>query len=102
MELETRKNDSKTEGKQKDILIEVSVISIPITIACQLVTQDLLSRSFIQLGDAKTRVEEVKWENMSRAVSESAFCPCDGSMLMACSDTGGLRRRDSCHNGTAA
>ncbi|KAG9317542.1 hypothetical protein JVU11DRAFT_1748 [Chiua virens] len=52
MELDTRKNESKTDLKQKSIAIE-----------------EVLNKTVIELGDLRARMEEVKWDNMRNAVA---------------------------------
>ncbi|KAJ7179923.1 hypothetical protein C8R43DRAFT_382531 [Mycena crocata] len=57
MELDSRKNETKTEFKQQDIAIE-----------------ELLNKAVVHISDLRTDVEEIKWDNMRRAVvALSAF-----------------------------
>ncbi|KAF9075913.1 hypothetical protein BDP27DRAFT_1256815 [Rhodocollybia butyracea] len=51
IELDNRKNEVKDEFTSKDIAIE-----------------ELLSKSIVSISDLRTDVEEVKWDNMRRAV----------------------------------
>ncbi|EKM80349.1 hypothetical protein AGABI1DRAFT_39307 [Agaricus bisporus var. burnettii JB137-S8] len=51
MELDSRKNESKADFKQQDIAIE-----------------ELLNKAIVAISDLRTVVEEIKWENMRRAV----------------------------------
>ncbi|KAH7930120.1 hypothetical protein BV22DRAFT_1079843, partial [Leucogyrophana mollusca] len=58
MELGSWKNESKADLKQQDIVIE----------AC------LLNKAIVSLGDLRANMEEVRWDNMRKAVSTySAF-----------------------------
>ncbi|KIJ70165.1 hypothetical protein HYDPIDRAFT_78661 [Hydnomerulius pinastri MD-312] len=52
MELDTRKNESKAELKQQSISIE-----------------EVLNKSIVELGDLRASMEEVKWDNMRKAVA---------------------------------
>ncbi|KAF9482465.1 hypothetical protein BDN70DRAFT_801455 [Pholiota conissans] len=57
MELDSRKNEAKADLKQQDISIE-----------------ELLNKAIVSVSDLRTDVEEIKWENMRRAVlTLSAF-----------------------------
>ncbi|KAJ6515966.1 hypothetical protein C8R45DRAFT_810511 [Mycena sanguinolenta] len=57
IELDSRKNEAKTEFKRQDIAIE-----------------ELLNKAVVSVSDLRTDVEEIKWHNMRRAVvSLSAF-----------------------------
>ncbi|KAJ6614315.1 hypothetical protein B0H10DRAFT_1803857 [Mycena sp. CBHHK59/15] len=57
MELDSRKNEAKSEFKQQDIAIE-----------------ELLNKAVVNISDLRTDVEEIKWDNMRRAVvTLSAF-----------------------------
>jgi len=51
MELDSRKNEAKSEFKQQDIAIE-----------------ELLNKAVVNISDLRTDVEEIKWDNMRRAV----------------------------------
>ncbi|KAJ7276328.1 hypothetical protein B0H12DRAFT_1005157 [Mycena haematopus] len=51
IELDTRKNETKTEFKQQDIAIE-----------------EILNKAVVNVSDLRTDVEEIKWDNMRRAV----------------------------------
>jgi len=51
MELDTRKNEAKADLKEQDIAIE-----------------ELLNKAIVNISDLRTVVEEIKWENMRRAV----------------------------------
>lgn len=52
MELDTRKNESKAELKQRSMAIE-----------------EVLSKSIVQIGDLRANMEEVKWDNTRNAVA---------------------------------
>ncbi|KAJ6599135.1 hypothetical protein DFH09DRAFT_902942 [Mycena vulgaris] len=57
MELDSRKNEAKSEFKQHDISIE-----------------ELMNKAIVNISDLRTDVEEIKWDNMRRAVvTLSAF-----------------------------
>ncbi|KDR83814.1 hypothetical protein GALMADRAFT_219647 [Galerina marginata CBS 339.88] len=57
MELDSRKNEAKADFKQQDIGIE-----------------EVLNKAIVNVSDLRTDVEEIKWENMRKAVlSLSAF-----------------------------
>ncbi|KAF8076313.1 hypothetical protein FPV67DRAFT_1444998 [Lyophyllum atratum] len=57
MDVESRKNEAKADLKQRDIVME-----------------ELLSKAIVSVSDLRTDVEEIKWENMRRAVlTLSAF-----------------------------
>ncbi|KAJ7937119.1 hypothetical protein B0H13DRAFT_1588913 [Mycena leptocephala] len=57
MELDSRKNEAKSDFKQQDIAIE-----------------ELLNKAVVNISDLRTDVEEIKWDNMRRAVvSLAAF-----------------------------
>jgi len=57
MELDSRKNEAKADFKQQDIMIE-----------------EVLNKAIVNVSDLRTDVEEIKWENMRKAVlSLSAF-----------------------------
>ncbi|GLB33735.1 putative protein of unknown function (DUF1640) [Lyophyllum shimeji] len=57
MDVDSRKNEAKADLKQRDIVME-----------------ELLSKAIVSVSDLRTAVEEVKWENMRRAVlTLSAF-----------------------------
>ncbi|KAF8195972.1 hypothetical protein K438DRAFT_1826818 [Mycena galopus ATCC 62051] len=51
IELDSRKNEAKTEFTQQDIAIE-----------------ELLNKAVVSVSDLRTDVEEIKWDNMRRAV----------------------------------
>ncbi|KAK2466160.1 hypothetical protein APHAL10511_001802 [Amanita phalloides] len=51
MELESRKNEAKSELKRQDIAIE-----------------ELLNKAIVSISDLRTDVEEVKWDNMRKTV----------------------------------
>jgi hypothetical protein len=75
MELDSRKNEAKTDLKQQDISIEVrDVLSAhPSTADLNaFFVQELLNKAIVNVSDLRTDVEEVKWDNMRRAVSESS------------------------------
>ncbi|KAF8450436.1 hypothetical protein L210DRAFT_3385826 [Boletus edulis BED1] len=52
MELDTRKNESKSDLKQQSIGIE-----------------EVLNKAIVELGDLRANMEEVKWDNMRKAVA---------------------------------
>jgi len=57
MELDSRKNETKSDFKQQDILVE-----------------SLLNKAIVSLSDLRTDVEEIKWDNMRKSVvTLSAF-----------------------------
>ncbi|KAG6872794.1 hypothetical protein C0995_006523 [Termitomyces sp. Mi166 len=51
MDVNNRKNETKSDHKQRDIAIE-----------------ELLNKVIVSVSDLRTDVEEIKWENMRRAV----------------------------------
>ncbi|KAK7061659.1 hypothetical protein R3P38DRAFT_2830789 [Favolaschia claudopus] len=51
IELDTRKNEVKTDFKRHDIAIE-----------------EILNKAIVNVSDLRTDVEEIKWDNMRRAV----------------------------------
>ncbi|KAJ6539275.1 hypothetical protein B0H19DRAFT_1314630 [Mycena capillaripes] len=51
MELDSRKNEVRSEFKQQDISIE-----------------ELMNKAVVNISDLRTDVEEIKWDNMRRAV----------------------------------
>lgn len=51
IDLDNRKTESKTDLKQMDIAIE-----------------DVLNKAIVQIGDMRAKTEEMKWDNMRRAV----------------------------------
>ncbi|KAH0840011.1 hypothetical protein J3R83DRAFT_973 [Lanmaoa asiatica] len=75
MELDTRKNESKSDLKQQSIAIEVCPrlypASHPHLPPCE---QEVLNKAIVELGDLRASMEEVKWVNMRKAVAAlSAF-----------------------------
>ena len=38
------------------------------------VKQELMNKSIVSLGDLRTEMEKVKWDNMRQAVRESLSC----------------------------
>ncbi|KAF8913837.1 hypothetical protein CPB84DRAFT_1757678, partial [Gymnopilus junonius] len=57
MELDSRKNEAKADFKQQDIKIE-----------------EVLNKAIVNISDLRTDVEEIKWDNMRKAVvTLSAF-----------------------------
>ncbi|KIM90722.1 hypothetical protein PILCRDRAFT_94449 [Piloderma croceum F 1598] len=57
MELDSRKNESRTDMKKQDIVIE-----------------ELMNKAIIELGDLRTEMESIKWDNMRKSVvALSAF-----------------------------
>ncbi|KAF8573279.1 hypothetical protein K439DRAFT_1665851 [Ramaria rubella] len=51
MEVDNRKNAARTDLKQQDIIVE-----------------ELMNKSIVSLGDLRTEMEKVKWDNMRQAV----------------------------------
>ncbi|KAG6813476.1 hypothetical protein H0H92_010501 [Tricholoma furcatifolium] len=51
MDVNSRKNETKADHKQRDISVE-----------------ELLNKVIVSVSDLRTDVEEIKWENMRRAV----------------------------------
>lgn len=51
MEVDSRKNEARTDLKSQDIMVE-----------------ELLNKSTVSLGDLRTEIEKVKWDNMRQAV----------------------------------
>jgi len=51
MEVDNRKNEARTDLKRQDIAVE-----------------ELLNKSTVTLGDLRTEMEKVKWDNMRQAV----------------------------------
>lgn len=68
MELDTRKNEARSQIKQQDIAIE-----------------GLLNKAIVSVSDLRTLVEENKWENMRRAVSECIALLSNGHPLTSIS-----------------
>jgi len=54
MEVDNRKNEARTDLKRQDIAVE-----------------ELLNKSTVTLGDLRTEMEKVKWDNMRQAVRKS-------------------------------
>ncbi|KAF8842284.1 hypothetical protein BDN67DRAFT_966048 [Paxillus ammoniavirescens] len=52
MEVDTRRNESKAELKQQSIAIE-----------------EVLNKAIVELGDLRASMEEVRWDNMRKAVA---------------------------------
>ncbi|KAL6306636.1 hypothetical protein BKA93DRAFT_772197 [Sparassis latifolia] len=52
MELDSRKNESKNESKQFDIIVE-----------------EVLNKSLVSLSDMRTDMEEVRWDNLRKSVA---------------------------------
>lgn len=73
MELDSRKNEAKADLKEQDIAIEVRELPLGdrrfFLILFPLV-QELLNKAIVNISDLRTVVEEIKWENMRRAVRE--------------------------------
>ncbi|THG98570.1 hypothetical protein EW026_g3653 [Hermanssonia centrifuga] len=59
MELDSRKNEAKNDLKQMDIEVE-----------------EILNKSLVSLGEHRTLVEEVKWDNMRKSVGATASPVC--------------------------
>lgn len=71
MELDSRKNEAKADLKQQDINIEVSTTKLPIlTMTQHFSLQTLLNKAIVDISDMRTDVEEIKWDNMRKAVCE--------------------------------
>jgi len=51
MEVDNRKNEARTDLKRQDITVE-----------------ELMNKSIVSLGDLRTEMEKVKWDNMRQAV----------------------------------
>jgi len=51
MELDSRKNESRADMKRQDIVIE-----------------ELMNKAIVELGDLRTDMESVKWDNMRKSV----------------------------------
>ncbi|KXN83692.1 hypothetical protein AN958_00833 [Leucoagaricus sp. SymC.cos] len=77
MELDSRKNEAKADLKQQDIAIE-----------------ELLNKAIVNISDLRTDVEEIKWENMRRAVRKSQCWLPGLSMLILSSHIGSFRDCD--------
>ncbi|KAF8812377.1 hypothetical protein BYT27DRAFT_7251912 [Phlegmacium glaucopus] len=77
MELDSRKNEAKADLKQQDINIEVAATSFLILAITQVgffSLQTLLNKAIVDTSDLRTDVEEIKWDNMRKAVvTLSAF-----------------------------
>jgi len=57
MEVDNRKNETRTELKEQDIMIE-----------------SVVNKSIVTLSELRTDIEEIKWENMRKSVlALSAF-----------------------------
>ncbi|KAJ3559831.1 hypothetical protein NM688_g105 [Phlebia brevispora] len=74
MEVDSRKNEAKNDVKQMDIQIEVCKHSIiykvsRLTSICHQLHQEVLNKSLISLGEHRTMMEEVKWDNMRKSVA---------------------------------
>lgn len=71
MELDTRKNESKSDLKQQSIAIEVCPPLYP-TSRPDLAPweQEVLNKAIVELGDLRASMEEVKWDNMRKAVGD--------------------------------
>lgn len=70
MDVDNRKNESKTDLKKQDIVIEVRFISIVKVVHMTKYFQEVLNKAIITLGDLRTVMEEVKWDNMRKAVGK--------------------------------
>ncbi|KAG8218721.1 hypothetical protein J3R82DRAFT_4390 [Butyriboletus roseoflavus] len=75
MELDTRKNESKSDLKQQSIAIEVcSRLYSRSRSDLAPLEQEVLNKAIVGLGDLRASMEEVKWDNMRKAVAAlSAF-----------------------------
>lgn len=71
MELDTRKNESKSDFTQQSIAIEVCPPIYP-TSHPDLASweQEVLNKAIVELGDLRASMEEVKWDNMRKAVGD--------------------------------
>lgn len=70
MDVDNRKNESKTDLKKQDIVIEVRFVSIVKVVHMTKYFQEVLNKAIITLGDLRTVMEEVKWDNMRKAVGK--------------------------------
>ena len=76
MELDTRKNESKSDLKQQSIAIEVGLPVYPRSrphLAPR--EQEVLNKAIVELGDLRASMEEVKWDNMRKAVGDHPSFP---------------------------
>lgn len=71
MELDTRKNESKSDLKQQSIAIEVCLPVSPCSPPDPAPSlQEVLNKAIVELGDLRASMEEVKWDNMRNAVGD--------------------------------
>ncbi|KAG5641403.1 hypothetical protein DXG03_005339 [Asterophora parasitica] len=76
MDVDSRKAEAKSDVKQRDIAIEVCLDSSSYKWPSHkcLLSQELLNQVIVNVSDLRTDVEEIKWENMRKAVfALSAF-----------------------------
>ena len=73
MDLDSRKNEAKSDLKRIDMQIEASRRLLEtcghVLIACA-IRQEVLSRALITIGELKTQVEESRWEKLKAAVGK--------------------------------
>ena len=84
MELDSRKNEAKADRKQQDINIEVSTAKFPIVTVAHKVfpSQTLLNKAIVNISDLRTDVEEIKWDNMRKAVCKPPILLCRAAPLL--------------------
>ena len=72
MELGSRKNEAKNDIKRMDIQNEVKHPRISLNISPDfsdmIVFQELLNKSLVSVGELRTLIEEVRWDNMRNSV----------------------------------
>jgi SMC interacting uncharacterized protein involved in chromosome segregation len=72
MELDTRKNEARTELKHMDIEIEVRPRQLPLETHAEFISaQELLNRTVVTVSELRTDVEEMKWDITRKAVGTS-------------------------------
>jgi hypothetical protein len=71
MEVDTRKNEARTDLKKQILLIEV-IGSLNVEPEdAQFLYQNVTSKAMIQLGDLRTEMERTRWTNMYRSMCRS-------------------------------
>lgn len=69
MELDNRKNEAKNDLKQMDISVEVRhLLSKLDPVKHSHIAKEVLNKSLITLGELRTMMEEVRWDNMRKSV----------------------------------
>ena len=69
MELDNRKNEAKNDLKQMDISVEVrDLLSKLDPVKLLHIVKEVLNKSLITLGELRTMMEEVRWDNMRKSV----------------------------------